>query len=184
MKLEVIDPNQLTYKQILEGLDDMYMLVPQDPAELGIMDRTKPIPELEPFRIFGDERDDGEKIIFKVIFDENDTPSSNAEEMPFPEETVESRDKPLRTNIRMDYKINAESHDKSIFVEVRPKGDIRVSFKDHEDAKVYHEYFRDLFYRAYSECDAVTVATIYSELHLDLDEISRRDQAAWEGSDK
>lgn len=160
MKLEQLDKNALTLDQIIKMSKELYV-IGYDPT----LNRAGMCPLAD---VIG--RDtiafDCDHIIVRINSGETVIPvlakTDTEEELEPPVDKV--RDRPLRTWERQSYKVNCIKKDGSIMLEGRPKGEIRVSFSDKEDAQAYFERIREIFYKKVSDADAISVDNIYAEL--------------------
>ena len=148
MKIEMINPESLTLTNMMDNMSELYFLHMSD--ELG-----KPI--LTPMSVgsIGLLKDDS--LLVRII-------------PAIEQETVEEpKPKSVRTRKHREmltYKVFAKDPTESIIAEVRPDGDIRVSFKDKESAQAYFEYFREQFYTSTTGASVITVSNIYKDLNL------------------
>lgn len=160
MKLEQLDKNTLTLDQIIKMSKELY-LIGYDP----VLNRAAMCPLSN---VLG--RDtiafNGDHIVVRINSGEEVPqvlPKIDTEgEIEPPVDKV--RDKPLRTWERQSYKVCCIKKDGSIMLEGRPKGEIRVSFSDKDDANAYFERIRDIFYKNVSNADAISVDNLYAEL--------------------
>lgn len=161
MKLEQIDKNTLTLDQIIKLKKELYVIgYDSDLNRAGMCPLVDVISRVSD--IF-----DGEHVVVRISMG-NETVCQapikidTEEELEPPVDKV--RDKPLRTWERQSYKVNCIKKDGSIMLEGRPKGEIRVSFSDKEDAQAYFERIREIFYKNVSQADAISVDNLYAEL--------------------
>lgn len=153
MKLEVMDANTLTLAEIISNAEDLFYIVD------GNLHKYK----LQSLADSGIQVD-GDYILVKIT-DEDPEPEVVVEEQPKVEES-KKKPKGNQYSAPLTYKFFGNDSTESIFVEFRPTGDIRVSFKDKESAQAYFEYFRDQFYISTTGASAITVYTIYKDLNL------------------
>ena len=163
MKLEQLDKNTLTLDQIIKMKKELYF-IGYDPdlnraamcPLADIIGRTTDMFGLEHMvvRIGSWEDQVAEPCPTKI-----DTHNVELEH-----QVDNVRVKPLRSYERRTYKINSIKKDGSIMIEGRPKGEIRVSFSDKDDAQAYFERLREIFYENVSHADIITIDNIYTEL--------------------
>lgn len=161
MKLELLDKSTLTLDQLMAMKNELYYIgMNLDLNKAAMRSLTDVINRAsDPFG------SDSEYLIVRITSGSPEvieTKINEDEELEPPADKI--RDKPLRTWERQSYKVNCIKKDGSIMIEGRPKGEIRVSFSDKEDAQAYFERIRDIFYKNVSHADAISVDNIYSEL--------------------
>jgi hypothetical protein len=156
MNVTIMDMSTLTFESAMRHRNELYSIVIEDDK-----------PTLKPLSL-----DSGiGAVLLKITTDEKKTTNDISEEKK-PEE-VESvpqvdkkRDKPHRTWEKLTYKFDGYSDNGQIKVESRPDGSIRISFKEKADAQTYRDYFRERFYASNNGADAISVKSIYDDLHL------------------
>lgn len=159
MKLEQIDKSTLTLDQLMTMKNELYYIGMNLDLNKAYM---RPLTEVinrasDPF--------DSEYLIVKIASGSAEVVEVKADEDDELEPPVDKvRDKPLRTWERQSYKVSCIKKDGSIMLEGRPKGEIRVSFSDKEDAQAYWERIREIFYKNVSHADAISVDNLYAEL--------------------
>ena len=174
MRLEVVNKDQLTLDALMRMRNSLYCISALGDTEIVTM---KPLTDVISYSSAANPFDTDNYLIVKIIVKEDSellvqadksTPPSIGEgsekELEPPEDIV--RDKPLKTWERQSYKVNCTRNDGALMIEGRPKGEIRVSFNDKEDAQAWFEHIREIFYTKHSQADAISVANIYDELGL------------------
>lgn len=156
MNVKIMDMSNLTFESAMRHRNELYSLTMED---------GKPI--LKPLSL-----DSGIGSVLLRITEDN---PANDDTEDIPQETKEvevappadkKRDKPHRTWEKLTYKFDGYSDNGQIRVESRPDGSIRISFKEKADAQTYRDYFREQFYASNNGADAVSIKSIYGDLHL------------------
>lgn len=151
MNVTLMDMSTLTFESAMKHKDELYSIV---------LENGEPV--LKPLSL-----DSGlGAVLLRIKKDgaEMDIPKIEEAETAPPED--KKRDKPHRTWEKLTYKFDGYSDNGQIRVESRPDGSIRISFKEKADAQTYRDYFREQFYASNNGADAVSVKSIYGDLHL------------------
>lgn len=145
MRIETVNPESLTLACLMMNkASELYFLHMSD-------ELSKPI--LTPISVGSFSLLTEDSLLVRITLDEEAQP----------EETATKTRKPRES---LTYKLFSNDPTESIFVEFRPDGDIRVSFKDKESAQAYFEYFREQFYTGTTGASVITVSNIYKDLNL------------------
>lgn len=159
MKLELLDKSILTLDQLMSMKNELYYIgMNLDLSKAAMRPLTEVINRAsDPFG--------SDYLIVRITPGSPETMETKIKEDEELEPPVDKvRDKPLRTWERQSYKISCTKKDGSIMIEGRPKGEIRISFSDKENAQEYFEGIREIFYKNVSHADAISVDNLYSEL--------------------
>lgn len=156
MNVKIMDMSNLTFESAMKHKDELYSLTMEDGKAI-----------LRPLSL-----DSGiGSVLLRII--EDDIPEKVLENTADKIKEIEAeppvdkkRDKPHRTWEKLTYKFDGYSDNGQIRVESRPDGSIRISFKEKADAQTYRDYFREQFYASNNGADAVSVKSIYGDLHL------------------
>ncbi len=151
MNVTLMDMSTLTFESAMKHKDELYSIA---------LENGEPV--LKPLSL-----DSGlGAVLLRIKKDgaEMDIPKIEEAEAAPPED--KKRDKPHRTWEKLTYKFDGYSDNGQIRVESRPDGSIRISFKEKADAQTYRDYFREQFYASNNGADAVSVKSIYGDLHL------------------
>lgn len=159
MKLEIINPENLTLSQAIKEQYSLYYIREN---HLGVSTFS-----LVPFDKEGLALPKDEFLLVKLT-SETDQVVENIHEI-IPDSDVKVKEPAPKTyspRERRTYKIDSWDEHKIIEVESRPDGAIRCNFKDKDSAQIYFEYIREMFYMTSSSDLYLSVSTIYDELKV------------------
>ena len=167
MKLEQINPINLTLEEAIKNQYSLYYIVEGDETvPYKFLSFSKeglalPTDNYILVKITGDSIKKVEPIIHKV------------------DNVVETKTRKKR--IERDYKFSGMNDKENIRIEWAITGNkyggIRVSFPNKEDAIEYYDYFREQFYSR--DISSVNVASIYEDLGVSKERIEKECPNAW-----
>ena len=174
MNLEVLNPEKLSLNDLINNMNSLYYITngetySETSLGLGLWPVSKhDIRNLQ----------DKEYLIVKIT--EGEIP-----EIVEPEEEVVEKPvveiKKKGRGIDRDYKFSGMNDDNTAriawCITGNKYGGIRVSFQNKEDARVYHDYFREQFYNR--DISSVDVSSIYEDLGVSKGRIEQECPNAW-----
>ncbi len=155
MNVEIIDMSNLTFETAMRHKSELYSLSMKDGTPI-----IKPLSlESGAIEVLLRITEKPTNVVGKDI-------SKSTKEVEVAPPVDKKRDKPHRAWEKLTYKFEGYSDNGQIKVEPRPDGSIRISFKEKADAQMYRDYFREQFYASTNGADAVSIKSIYGDLHL------------------
>ena len=163
MKLEQINPTQLTLDMAIKDRQSLYYIVASDDKEspyklLSFSKEGLNLPANDYILIKLDVPQ-----VEKVITENNKKSASPKKRLERDYKFVGMND---NNTIRISWSITGNKY-----------GGIRVSFERKEDANDYHDYFREQFYNR--DISSINVKSIYEDLGINKDKIEKECPNAW-----
>jgi len=168
MKLEQINPKNLTIEEAIKDQHSLYYIVEGD---------TESPYKFLSFSKEGLSVPTDNYILVKLT---GETEVKKVEPLVKEVDNV-VEDKPRKRRIERDYKFSGLNDKENIRIDWAITGNkyggIRASFPNKEDARVYHDYFREQFYNR--DISSVNVSSIYEDLGISKERIEKECPNAW-----